>query len=124
MESTCSCETKRTESVLFLLMQRANIGHQRVNLFLAKRILERRHSALAIGNDLSEFGIRQLFDRRQAKIWNVHALADLRTASVWTVAHSAFRTERRTACCAVRTGVSPHNGDHKKRESNKEHKQN
>src|SRR5258708_20699840 len=54
-----SAGNQRTKSELLLLMQRANVRHQSVNLLLAERILERGHSALAIGNDLSEFRIRR-----------------------------------------------------------------
>src|SRR6266481_9122125 len=96
---------------LFLLMQQANVRHQSVNLLLAERILERGHSTLAIGNDLSEFRIRQLLDHRGAKVWNVHAFSNFRAAAVLTVAHGALRPERNTASRAVWPGASPHNRD-------------
>src|SRR6266403_3388958 len=49
---------------LLSLTQRANVAHQLVNLRLAQRTLEGRHSALAVGNDLSELRIGQLLDYR------------------------------------------------------------
>src|SRR6266849_1633375 len=45
---------QRSPPELLSWMQRANVRHQGVNLLLAERTLERRHSALAVGNDLSE----------------------------------------------------------------------
>jgi len=55
--------TQRTESGLFFSTQRANVRYEGMNLILAERILEGRHSALAVGNDLSEFRIGKLLDR-------------------------------------------------------------
>src|SRR5260370_21618161 len=57
-------ETQHIDFKLFLLTQRAIVRHQRVNLILAERVFERGHSALAIGNDLSELRIGQLLDYR------------------------------------------------------------
>src|SRR5580704_18880195 len=93
-----------TESKLFFTTQRANVGYERMNLILAKRTLERRHSALAIGNDLSELRIGDLLDLRGAQVRNVHAFSDRGAASVWTVAHGAFRSKRRAGGGAVWTG--------------------
>jgi len=45
-------------------MQRANVRYQRVNLILAERILEGRHSSLTVRNDLCELPIGQLLDYR------------------------------------------------------------
>src|SRR2546422_10485849 len=53
-------ETHRVQ--LFLLMQRANVRHQGVNLILSERIFEGRHSSLAVGHYLSEFRIGHLLD--------------------------------------------------------------
>src|SRR6266852_13825 len=50
--------TQHSKSELLFLAQRADVRQQSVNLLLAERILERGHSALAIGNDLSELRIR------------------------------------------------------------------
>jgi hypothetical protein len=49
---------------LLSLTQRANVAHQVVNLRLAQRTREGRHSALTVGNDLSELRIGQLLDYR------------------------------------------------------------
>jgi hypothetical protein len=59
-----SFRTHRAESgsQLFLCSQRANVRHKAVNLVLAERTLEGRHSGLAVGNYLSEFRIGQLLD--------------------------------------------------------------
>src|SRR3979490_1095130 len=51
-------QSAESENQLFLCSQRANIRNQGVNLIRAERILEGRHSALAVGNCLSEFRIR------------------------------------------------------------------
>jgi hypothetical protein len=56
------CGTQRTASELFFPTQGTNVRHQGVNLGLAERILEGRHSGLAVGNYLSEFCIGQLLD--------------------------------------------------------------
>src|SRR5713226_394948 len=63
-ESICGGRPQCADSELSLLMQRANVRHQGMNLILAKRTLEGRHSALAIGNDLNQFCIRELLDYR------------------------------------------------------------
>src|SRR6202040_3335310 len=49
---------------LFLLMQRANVPYERMNLIRAERTLEGRHSPLTVGNDLSELPIGQVLDCR------------------------------------------------------------
>ena len=77
-----------------------------MNLILAKRALEGRHSSLAIGNDLGELRIGHLLDLRGAEVRNVHALSDCGAASVWTVAHGALRSKRRAGGGAVWTGFS------------------
>src|SRR6266850_2447867 len=61
---------------------------------------------------------------QRANVRNVHALSNLRATSILTVAHGAFRPERRAAGRAVWTGAGPHNRDNKKREANKKHQQN
>src|SRR6266481_8506651 len=96
------------EFELLLLMQRTNARHQVVNLILAERTLEGRHSALAIGNDLSEFRIGQFLYYRRSKIRNVHTLSNRRASSVLTVAHGALRPERCISFRAVRTRIGAH----------------
>src|SRR6266481_7173810 len=54
--------TRHSKSELLFLAQRTNVANQIVNLRLAQRTLEGRHSALAVGNDLSEFRIGPLLD--------------------------------------------------------------
>ena len=68
--------------------------HERMNLILAERILERRHSPLTVGNDLSELCIGELLDYRRAKVRNVHAPSDLRATSVLTVVNVPAFTQR------------------------------
>src|SRR5260370_6626639 len=109
---------------LFFSTHRPNLLHQGVNLILTERILEWRHSALAVGNDFRKFRIGQLLDFRRSKVRNVHALSDLRATSILSVARGAFRPERRTARRAVRAGVCLHNRDNKKREADKKQQQN
>src|SRR6202007_2973655 len=100
------------------MVKRANVCNQAVNLRLAKRTLERRHSALAIRNDLSQFCILLLLDCQRAKVWNVHALSNRGTGSILTVAHCAFCAERRTACGAVWTGVCLHDRNNEESKPN------
>src|SRR5260370_3839723 len=109
---------------LFFSTHRPNLLHQGVNLILAERTLEGRHSALAVGNDFRKFRIGQLLDFRRSTVRNVHAITDLRATSILSVARGAFRPERRTARRAVRAGVCLHNRDNKKREADKKQQQN
>jgi hypothetical protein len=120
----CHYRAPRTESELFLLVQRTNVRHQSVNLILVERILERGHSALAIGNDFSELRIRQFLNYRGAEVRNIHALSNLRAASIWTMAYRTFRTKRRATGRTVWTGLCFHNRDNKERKANEKHKQN
>src|SRR5260370_34188970 len=93
-------KTQRIGSELFFPTQRANVRYEGMNLILAERILEGRHSTFTIANDFSKLRIGQLLDCRRAKARNVHALSNLRATSVLTVTHRAFRPERGTAAGA------------------------
>jgi hypothetical protein len=56
--------TAATGRFLLLSMQRSNVLHQRVNLILTQRTLKRRHSPLALRNDLRQLGIGEFLDYR------------------------------------------------------------
>src|SRR5271167_3040606 len=109
---------------LFFRAQRANVSYERMNLILAERTLERRHSALTVGNDLGELCIGHLLDFRGAKVRNVHALSDRGAASIRTVAHGALCPERRAAGGAVWTWICLHYRDYKERQASKQRQQN
>jgi hypothetical protein len=95
-----------------------------VNLIVTERALERRHSALAVRNDLSEFRIRFVLHNRRSKVGNVHALSNRGASSVWTVAHGTFRPERSSGRRFVRTRIGPQTRDREEQQDAHNHWQN
>src|SRR5258706_12923020 len=98
-------------------MQRTDVRHQRVNLIVTERALERRHSALAVRNDLSEFRIGGALYNRRSKVGNIHALFNRGASSVWAVAHGTFRPERSTGRRFFLNRVGPQNRDREQKEA-------